>query len=52
MAQLHTRGIERDRAGFGGHHCDLVLGHKQELGLVVDEARNQPRTRHAIDMHV
>lgn len=52
VPQLHTGGVERDRAGIFGHLVHLALGHKEKLSLVVDEARDQPGAGDTVDMYV
>ncbi len=52
VAQLNARCVERDGAGIGDDLFDLAVGDKQEFGLVVHEARDQPWAGHAVDMNV
>jgi hypothetical protein len=52
VAQFHPGGVEGDGPGFASHPVDFAAGHKQELGLAVNKAGDQPRAGHAVDMNM
>src|SRR3990167_2800090 len=50
MAVFHTRNIIWRGAPFLRHLYHILGRHVQELGLRIDEARDQPRTGDAVDL--
>jgi hypothetical protein len=52
MAKFHAGSIEGDGVLLFGDLLNLVLGNKEELGIVVDEAGDEPGTSNAINVHV
>jgi hypothetical protein len=52
MPQLNAWSIKRDGTGFFYNAVDLDLGDKQEFGVAIDEAGDQPRAGDAINMNV
>jgi hypothetical protein len=52
VPKLYSRRVEGNSAGFFGDLLDLAGRGEQEFGLVVNEARDQPRAGHAVYMDV
>ena len=52
MGELGARGVETDRAFALGEGQDLVARHIDDLGIVIDEFPDQPRTRDAVRVRV
>ena len=47
-----SAGIEGDCASVLDHLLDLVGRYEQEFSLVINESPDQPRTGHAVNVHM
>src|SRR5258706_5059947 len=52
MTQFNARCIKGNRASLLDDLFDLAGWHKQKLCIVINEARNEPRTGDTINMHM
>lgn len=52
MAEFNSVDIEGDSALTLGNRHDLGRLHKEEFGIRIDEARDEPRAGYSIDLDV
>jgi hypothetical protein len=52
VTEFDAGNIVRDGAGLARQALHLTDRNEQELRILIDERANEPRTSHAVDLHI